>query len=102
MLWHELRDRKFHDLKFRRQQPVERYFADFACVSARVVIELDGWSHEHTADYDARRTEVIERDGWLVVRFTNEDVIEHMWWVLAELTRLLKPDLPVPPHPPTR
>ena len=57
-LWDRLRDRRLAGHKFRRQHPVGPYFADFACVQAGLVIELDGGQHFHptNAGADARRT----------------------------------------------
>jgi very-short-patch-repair endonuclease len=47
-------------LKFRRQHPIGPCFADFVCIEQRLVIELDGWSHEATVEYDIRRQSHIE------------------------------------------
>ena len=44
-LWQDLRDRQILGQKFRRQHPVGRYFADFACIEAMLIVELDGGQH---------------------------------------------------------
>jgi len=54
-LWHYLRGRQLHGLKFRRQLPIAGYIADFACIEAGVVIELDGGQHLDHHDYDQER-----------------------------------------------
>ena len=72
-----LRNRKIAGCKFRRQYPIDRYFADFACLEARLVIELDGGQHAEQVDYDAARTEVIESGGWMVMRFWNSQVLDN-------------------------
>ena len=54
-LWSLLRGRRLDGVKFRRQVPIDRYFADFACVEARLVVELDGGQHNDRADYDEQR-----------------------------------------------
>ena len=76
ILWQHLRASRFDRLKFRRQHPIDRYFADLACESLMLVIELDGGVHEeddqHLNDY--HRQQEIERLGWSVLRFTNDQV----------------------------
>src|SRR6266540_279244 len=60
-LWTQLRNRKLKGLKFRRQVPVGPFVADFLCVQARLIIELDGDSHDSKKVYDRRRTEYLEK-----------------------------------------
>ena len=61
--------------KFRRQVPVDRYFADFLCREANLIVELDGASHEEQVVHDALRTEALERYGFRVLRFDNDLVL---------------------------
>jgi very-short-patch-repair endonuclease len=91
-LWAEVRSCRLDGLKFRRQRRVDRYIADFVCVSAKLVVELDGRVHEHQELYDLARTEVIERDGWFVVRFTNEEVLFDLRNVLRKLRDAARPN----------
>jgi very-short-patch-repair endonuclease len=77
-LWSILRGRQLAGLKFRRQVPIDRYVADFACAEARLVVELDGGQHADREKEDAARTRAIEACGWKVVRFWNNDVIENL------------------------
>jgi very-short-patch-repair endonuclease len=88
-LWAVLRSRQLGGAKFRRQFPIDNYFADFACVEARLIVELDGGQHGDQVDYDERRTQALEAGGWKVIRFWNTDVIENLDGVastiLAEL-----------------
>ena len=88
-LWAVLRNRQLSGAKFRRQVPIDRYFADFACRSARLVVELDGGQHVANAAYDAERTRVIELAGWRVIRFWNNDVIDNIEGVGAEIVNAL-------------
>ncbi len=74
-LWSIVRNRQLEGYKFRRQVPIDRYIADFVCMEARIVIELDGGGHMDRQAYDTERTEVIERCGYLVLRFTNRAVL---------------------------
>src|SRR5208337_1885464 len=85
ILWRYLRGSRFHRAKFRRQAPIDRYVADFYCHASKLVVELDGKQHEWFADYDAGRTEILERLGVRVERFTNADVCEDLDAVLARI-----------------
>lgn len=89
-----LRGRRLAGWKFRRQVPVGRYVADFACYEARLIVELDGASHEGQELRDLDRTGELEQFGWQVVRFPNDQVIDDLGGVseaiLAEL-RLARP-----------
>lgn len=61
-------------IKFRRQVPIGSYIVDFYCAELRLVIEIDGGSHMDQEKYDAERTFCLESCGYLVIRFTNDDV----------------------------
>ncbi|MFO0816903.1 MAG: DUF559 domain-containing protein [Pirellulales bacterium] len=74
MMWALLRDRWLHGFKFRRQQPIGPYVADFYCAECALVVELDGSSHDEKADYDEQRTRWLESRGMRVIRFRNLDV----------------------------
>ncbi|OYC75057.1 hypothetical protein RX35_00042 [Escherichia coli] len=73
-LWRYLRSRRFGDFKFRRQHPVGSYILDFACCSARVVVELDGGQHDLAVAYDTKRTSWLESQGWTVLRFWHNEI----------------------------
>lgn len=75
-VWQIVRDRKLVG-KFRRQHLVEGYIADFACVEARLVLEIDGLSHDNDTqrDYDAKRTRALEAAGWRVLRIRDADAL---------------------------
>ena len=55
-IWQHLRDRRLGGFKFRRQDPVPPFIADFICAELKLIVEVDGESHEEQPDYDARRT----------------------------------------------
>jgi very-short-patch-repair endonuclease len=90
ILWDRIRNRKLDGFKFRRQLPVAGYFADFACIEARLIVELDGGQHSEQADYDARRTQALESAGYLVLRFWNHAVFEDCDSVVDTILRDLK------------
>jgi len=87
VLWQRLRARQIEGAKFRRQVPIDRYIADFICVEARLVIELDGG--QHSDEVDTPRTQAIEEAGYIVIRFWNNDVIENLDGVLEEIRTAL-------------
>jgi very-short-patch-repair endonuclease len=96
-LWFLLRRKQLQGFRFRRQVPLGRYVADFACMSARLVIELDGGQHaERTAD-DARRTAWLESVGYRVLRFWNGEVFTNAEGVLETIRLALLDPLPNPP-----
>ncbi|MCH8518194.1 tRNA 2-thiouridine(34) synthase MnmA [Candidatus Gracilibacteria bacterium] len=74
ILWDILRDRRFENLKFRRQYPFGRYIADFYCHEIGFVIELDGEVHENRKEYDLLRDEIIQQYGVSIIRVKNEEL----------------------------
>ena len=100
--WQAVRGSRLDGLRFRRQHPIDRYFADFACESLRLVIELDGKVHDEDDQqlYDYHRQQEIEALGWLVLRFTNDQVVGSLPNVLAAIREQAKLAGTVTPHPP--
>ena len=84
-LWAVLKDRQLDGFKFRAQHPVGRFIVDFYCPACRLMIEVDGSAHYSQADYDTARTEQLESHGYKVLRFTNDEVINHLSDVLTTI-----------------
>ncbi|HKQ46812.1 MAG TPA: DUF559 domain-containing protein [Phycisphaerae bacterium] len=76
MLWHCLRNRRLGGLKFRRQQPIGPYIADFFCESASLVVELDGHSHANRGKQDAERDHFMQARGVDILRIPNTDLLK--------------------------
>src|SRR6266404_8680068 len=95
--WELLRDRQLSGAKFGRQHPIGPYFADFACVPRKLVIEIDGDHHAFQVEADTRRTAAMEREGWRILRFWTNEVVQNREGILAEI-QLVLGDGP-PPHP---
>jgi very-short-patch-repair endonuclease len=76
-LWLELRGRRLDLIKFRRQVPIGPYIADFACLEARLVVEIDGSQHADSVRDTARDAELKQR-GFRVLRFWNDDVLREL------------------------
>jgi very-short-patch-repair endonuclease len=66
-------------VQFKRQYQVGPYYADFFCYKAKLIVELDGSQHytQETLAYDKMRTDFLEKQGYLVVRFSNTDVMQQ-------------------------
>ncbi|WP_242112260.1 endonuclease domain-containing protein [Luteimonas aquatica] len=97
-LWFHLRNRSFMGHKFRRQHPLDRYIVDFACVEARLIVELDGGQHASLLD-DNHRTQVLQGMGYRVLRFWNNDVFLHRDDVLAAILDALHAQGALTPTP---
>ena len=78
LLWGELRGRRCGGYKFRRQAPIGKYIVDFLCVAQKLIVEIDGPTHEETGDYDTNRTRILESQGYQLIRLTNDDIYEDL------------------------
>lgn len=75
ILWKVLRAKRLSGLKFRRQYSVPPFIADFACVAEHLIVEVDGGYHDYQLADDLHRQQLLEKRGWTVLRFSNEDVL---------------------------
>jgi chorismate synthase len=100
LLWAQLRNRKIKDSKFRRQHAIEGYIADFVCIEKKLVVEVDGDYHneEEQKQIDKFRTLTLQKNGYRLIRFKNEDVLQKMDWVLEQIGKLLQSESN-PPSP---
>jgi very-short-patch-repair endonuclease len=98
LLWGQLRNRRLEGFKFKRQVWIGPFIADFLCLDARLVIEADGSQHGDHADYDLRRDAILQREGYRVLRFWNNDVIERRDAVLEAIRSTLLERVPSPSH----
>jgi very-short-patch-repair endonuclease len=83
-LWRHLRKLETEGTHFRRQVPIGPYVADFACMAARLIIEVDGSQHgaDDNKARDAARTRWLESEGYRVIRFWNNDLVQNIDGVL--------------------
>ncbi|MCK4834173.1 MAG: endonuclease domain-containing protein [Gammaproteobacteria bacterium] len=86
LLWLHIRNRQLNGCKFRRQFPIGSYIVDFACISLKLIIEVDGSQHMSNIDYDNTRTQTLENHGFQVIRFWNNAVLTETDSVLESLT----------------
>ena len=90
-LWNILKNKQFHNFKFKRQFPIGNYIVDFVCKEQKIIIELDGGQHnepEHIK-YDKERTSFLESKGYKVIRFWNNEIYENINGVILKLEQEL-------------
>ena len=85
VLWSHLRNRQLDGFKFRRQHMIGRFIVDFCCAEQRLIVEIDGLVHDQQADYDQARTEALQTAAYRLIRYTNDQVEQHIDAVLADL-----------------
>jgi len=93
-LWYRLRAHRFMGLKFKRQKPMGHYIVDFVCVEQRLIIEVDGGQHAEQVAYDQHRDMWLRSQGYTVLRFWNNEVMQQLESVLEQIriTISLSPD----------
>ena len=74
-LWTHLRNRRLDGYKFRRQRPLGRYIIDLICLEEKLIVEADGGQHSWQQLYDSERDEWLESQGYRVLRFWNNQVL---------------------------
>ncbi len=100
-LWHLLRTFEVKGSHFRRQVPIGSYIADFTCMAARLVIEIDGSQHgeERSELRDEKRTRWLESEGYRVIRFWNNDIVQNPEGVLDVIYAALYGSRDAEPRP---
>ena len=96
-MWLQLRAGRFMGIKFRREKVIGAFIADFAANDPKLVIEIDGDTHDADDRYDAARTRILESQGYRVVRYSNVDVMQNLEGVLmnfATVVAEMRPPLP--------
>ena len=88
-LWQSVRNNKL-GFKIRRQHAIGTFIADFVCLDKRLVIEVDGEYHLNNQEYDDARTEFLKDEGFDVIRFTNDEVVNSLQTVLAKIKSTLE------------
>ncbi|MBP6364379.1 MAG: endonuclease domain-containing protein [Novosphingobium sp.] len=96
-MWLQLRAERFMGVKFRREKVIGDYIADFAANEPKLVVEIDGNTHDIDDPRDALRTRFLETLGYRVVRYSNSDVMQNLEGVLMNLAAVIdemRPPLP--------
>jgi very-short-patch-repair endonuclease len=98
-LWQILRLRQIEGCRFRRQVPIGRFIADFVCHAARLIVEIDGGQHDLSSEEEASRTRFLESEGYRVLRFWNNEVLDNpegVHSVIAETLHQVTPTQTLP------
>ena len=85
LLWERLRGRRLNGLKFRRQQVIDGFIADFYCHAAGLVVEVDGAVHRAQTAYDEQRTQVLKTRDLRVLRLSNDQVVQDIEGALERI-----------------
>jgi len=89
-LWSKLRKKQLHGFQFRRQYSIGPYFADFFCLEAKLVIEVDGSQHADREAQDERRSALLRAKGYRVLRFWNFEVMSEIDSVVGRIAVVLR------------
>ena len=96
LLWSHLRGRRLEGFKFKRQEWVGPYVADFYCWEAKLIVEVDGSQHQERSGYDAARDAWLSKQGIEVLRFWNNEVLGATEAVLTATRAVLLKRVPSP------
>jgi very-short-patch-repair endonuclease len=98
LLWSRLRRLRARGHAIRRQYPFRGYYLDFACLSRRLVIEVDGYQHgdDRHAEHDAVRDRILQRHGFHVLRFWSSEVRRNLDEVMDRIVLALEAQSPSP------
>jgi very-short-patch-repair endonuclease len=99
VLWREVRAHRFAGYKFKRQEPLDSYVVDFICYEAKLIIEIDGGQHADKRGADEVRTRWLESQGYCVLRFWNNDVLNNIEGVMQEIEKYLNSEPTPSPYP---
>jgi very-short-patch-repair endonuclease len=88
-LWSKLCRGQINDHRFTTQFQIGEYYGDIVCRKAKLVVEVDGWSHDISQAYDARRDQYMQSIGYRILRFTNEDVMKNLEGVVVTIAAAL-------------
>ena len=91
-MWEQLRSRTLDGFKFARQVPIGLFIADFVCRERRLIVEVDGATHSTDEEFvkDNRRTDFLHSNGYKVVRFQNDEILNGMDEVLTLILQALR------------
>src|SRR5215469_6727497 len=98
-LWQMLRSRQTEGYRFRRQVPIGGFIADFVCHPARLIVEIDGGQHDSSSEAETSRTRFLEAEGYRVLRFWNNEVLDNREGVRGAIADTLHHATPTPTLP---
>jgi len=89
ILWDQLKGNKL-GTRFRRQHVIDNFIPDFVSLSLKIIIEVDGKIHDFQKEYDVNRQYLLEKDGYIVLRFTNEEILNDIESVLIKIKEVIQ------------
>ena len=89
LLWYYLRNKQQKGVKFRRQHIIGPYIVDFASLSRKLNVEIDGGQHAERTSYDQQRTRWLESQGFKVLRFWNNEVLGNTEGIMERIRNCL-------------
>jgi very-short-patch-repair endonuclease len=99
LLWRHLRNRELGGWKFKRQYPVGPFIVDFVCLEKNIVVEVDGGQHAENEESDRLRSEFLNKMGYRVYRFWNNEVLQETEAVLSRIFEILSGSAKISPSP---
>ena len=90
MLWKQVSNRRLQGLKFKRQVPMGGFIVDFVCHDMKIIVELDGGQHAKQELYDQDRTDELQKLGYQVIRYWNNDVLSNIEGVMQDLAKQMQ------------
>jgi very-short-patch-repair endonuclease len=85
ILWKQLKNKKMAGLDFHRQKPIDEYIVDFFCPKLKLIIEIDGSSHDKKGVEDDKRADRLKSLGFIILRYSDESVKRELENVLLSL-----------------
>jgi len=89
VVWELIRNRKFENLKFRRQHVIEGFVLDFYCSELKFGIEVDGGIHYKRRSYDKIRQDIFESKGITLLRITNKEISQNKRLILNKIKKVI-------------
>lgn len=101
LLWRYIKAHRIDGLGFRRQMPIRNYIVDFVCLTAKIIVELDGYSHDTKKEQalDQARNAFFAAEGFRVLRFTNSEVMSNLEGVVEAIRQTATCSLASLPSP---
>ncbi len=91
LLWNKLKGRQLLGYKFIRQTPINKYIADLYCRELKLIIEIDGFTHNYKLDSDAERQKVLEKEGYSIIRFQEHEIREDISNTIQRIVDWIEP-----------
>lgn len=85
MFWQRVKGKQLLGLDFHRQKPIQNYIVDFFCPLLKLIIEIDGFSHDYKIDYDLKREVALKKLGLSVLHFRDREVLENIEVVIQRV-----------------